>query len=151
MAHTKAKSTTKLGRDSQSKRLGIKIFGGSLVKCGQIIIRQRGTKFFPGENVRRGNDDTLYAIANGIVAFKKIGYRMFNGNSKTKQVVSVKIQSPKPKVQNKDQAAKNTEFNQKQKIEAEMKEAKNRNTKSKIISEEQPPTKSMPTKKEEKK
>ena len=95
MAHTKAKGTTKLGRDSESKRLGVKIFGGSKIKCGQIIVRQRGTRYFPGESVKRGGDDTLYATADGFVQFKKINYKNFNGNSKKKQVVSIVSQGPK--------------------------------------------------------
>jgi len=89
MAHTKAKGTTKLGRDSESKRLGVKIFGGSSVKCGQIIIRQKGTKFLPGSGVKRGRDDTLYAVEDGFVHFKKIKYLNFNSNKKIKQRVSV--------------------------------------------------------------
>jgi len=89
MAHTKAKGTTKLGRDSESKRLGVKIYGGSPIKCGQIIIRQRGTQYTPGEGVRRGGDDTLYAIRDGVVLFKAIRYANFNGNKKVKQRVSV--------------------------------------------------------------
>jgi len=89
MAHTKAKGTTKLGRDSESKRLGVKIYGGSAIKCGQIIIRQRGTAYMAGDGVKTGKDDTLYAIADGIVQFKKVRYPSFNGNKKIKQRVSV--------------------------------------------------------------
>lgn len=89
MAHTKAKGTTKLGRDSESKRLGVKIFGGSQVKCGQIIIRQRGTIYMPGIGVKKGKDDTLFAVKDGIVNFKKIKYTSFSGNKKPKQIVSV--------------------------------------------------------------
>ena len=96
MAHTKAKGTTKLGRDSESKRLGVKIYGGSPIKCGQIIIRQRGTQYTPGEGVRRGGDDTLYAIRDGVVLFKAIRYANFNGNKKVKQRVSVETRSQKP-------------------------------------------------------
>lgn len=100
MAHTKAKGTTKLGRDSESKRLGVKIFGGSAVKCGQIIVRQRGTKYLPGNNVRRGGDDTLYATTDGFILFKKINRNGFNGNSKRKQVVSVVDKGPKAVIPN---------------------------------------------------
>jgi large subunit ribosomal protein L27 len=89
MAHTKAKGTTKLGRDSESQRLGVKIYGGAPIKCGQIIIRQRGTKVMAGKNVKTGKDDTLYAIADGFVEFKKIRYTNFTGNKQMKQVVSV--------------------------------------------------------------
>ena len=62
MSKTVGKSTTKLGHDSQSQRLGVKLFGGQSVKAGMIIIRQRGTKFMPGENVKKGKDDSLYAL-----------------------------------------------------------------------------------------
>lgn len=150
MAHTKAKGTTKLGRDSESKRLGVKIFGGSPVKCGQIIIRQRGTKYLPGENVKRGNDDTLYATCDGTVIFKKMNYRRFNGNSKRKQIVSVKESKKDKDKPNKLNDSKIVQKRQKQ-IEAEMKEAENRSSKSKIISEEKPPTKGIPRRKEKKK
>ena len=109
MAHTKAKGTTKLGRDSESKRLGVKIFGGSLIKCGQIIIRQRGTRYMSGEGVKTGRDDTLYAVRDGIVVFKKIKYTNFTGNKQMKQVVSVasstgklKVKSEKLKVEEKE-------------------------------------------------
>jgi len=152
MAHTKAKGTTKLGRDSASKRLGVKIFGGSQVKCGQIIIRQRGTQYFPGENVRRGGDDTLYATADGIVVFNKINYKNFNGNRKKKQVVYVKNQNPKTKNQIDSRQVKDTTEKIKQeKIKAEMKEAENRAPKGKIIAAEKPPTKGIPRRKEGKK
>ncbi|MGC9049223.1 MAG: 50S ribosomal protein L27, partial [Patescibacteria group bacterium] len=63
MAHKKAGGSTALGRDSESKRLGVKVQDGQLVKPGMIIVRQRGTKFKPGPNVRRGSDDTLFAVA----------------------------------------------------------------------------------------
>lgn len=89
MAHTKAKGTTKLGRDSQSQRLGVKIFGGSPVKCGQIIIRQRGTRYMVGEGAKIGRDDTLYAIRDGVVSFRKTKYTNFTGNKQLKQFVSV--------------------------------------------------------------
>jgi large subunit ribosomal protein L27 len=74
MAHKKAGGSTALGRDSESKRLGVKLSDGQIAKAGNIIIRQRGTKYHPGENVRRGNDDTLFAVADGKVKFstKKI-------------------------------------------------------------------------------
>ncbi len=69
MAHKKAGGSTRNGRDSQSKRLGIKRFGGEFVTAGSIIVRQRGTKFYPGLNVGRGGDDTLFAKAEGYVKF----------------------------------------------------------------------------------
>lgn len=154
MAHTKAKSTTKLGRDSESKRLGVKIFGGSPVKCGQIIIRQRGTKYLPGENVKRGNDDTLYATCDGTVVFKKINYRKFNGNSKRKQVVSVeKNQISNIKDQNDNIKSKNFDQvkQEKMKIKSEIQEVEDHKTKSQVISEEKPIGKGIPTKREKKK
>jgi large subunit ribosomal protein L27 len=69
MAHKKGQGSTRNGRDSNAQRLGVKRFGGQSVLAGSIIIRQRGTKFHPGENVKRGGDDTLFAIADGIVKF----------------------------------------------------------------------------------
>jgi len=96
MAHTKAKGTTKLGRDSESKRLGVKIYGGSPIKCGQIIIRQRGTAYMAGEGVKTGKDDTLYSLRDGIVEFKKVRYVNFTGNTKIKQRVSVVEAKAKP-------------------------------------------------------
>jgi large subunit ribosomal protein L27 len=70
MAHKKGVGSTKNGRDSESKRLGVKKFGSERVKAGNIIIRQRGTKFHPGANVGRGKDDTLFALVDGVVEFK---------------------------------------------------------------------------------
>jgi large subunit ribosomal protein L27 len=69
MAHKKGASSTKNGRDSNSQRLGVKRFGGQVVKAGEIIVRQRGTHFHPGANVGRGGDDTLFALAAGTVDF----------------------------------------------------------------------------------
>ena len=67
MAHKKGQGSSRNGRDSNSQRLGVKAFGGQLVNGGSILVRQRGTKFFPGENVGRGKDDTLFAKVRGIV------------------------------------------------------------------------------------
>ncbi|HPI37104.1 MAG TPA: 50S ribosomal protein L27 [Ignavibacteriaceae bacterium] len=69
MAHKKGQGSTRNGRDSNAQRLGIKRFGGESVLAGSIIVRQRGTKFHPGENVKRGGDDTLFAVADGTVKF----------------------------------------------------------------------------------
>jgi large subunit ribosomal protein L27 len=69
MAHKKGQGSTQNGRDSISKRLGVKKYGGETVRAGHIIVRQRGTKFHPGENVGRGKDDTLFAKADGQVLF----------------------------------------------------------------------------------
>ena len=75
MAHKKAGGSTRNGRDSQSKRLGVKRFGGQVVKAGNIIVRQRGTQFHPGENVGCGTDHTLFAKADGRVEFRIRGPR----------------------------------------------------------------------------
>ncbi|HMS28704.1 MAG: 50S ribosomal protein L27 [Saprospiraceae bacterium] len=71
MAHKKGEGSTSNGRDSNSKRLGVKLFGGQLAKSGNIIVRQRGTQFHAGKNVGIGKDFTLYALADGVVQFKK--------------------------------------------------------------------------------
>jgi len=73
MAHKKAGGSTRNGRDSQSKRLGVKVFGGQQILAGGIIIRQRGTKFHPGRNVGCGRDHTLFATADGVVEFQVKG------------------------------------------------------------------------------
>ena len=73
MAHKKAGGSTRNGRDSHSKRLGVKHFGGERVKAGSILVRQRGTRFHPGSNVGCGNDHTLYAKVDGQVVFKTKG------------------------------------------------------------------------------
>lgn len=71
MAHKKGVGSTDNGRDSHSKRLGVKLFGGQVARAGNIIVRQRGTKFHPGDNVGLGKDFTIYALADGTVTFKK--------------------------------------------------------------------------------
>ncbi len=71
MAHKKAGGSTRNGRDSAGRRLGVKKFGGEVVVAGNIIIRQRGTKYHPGENVSIGKDHTIFAIKEGVVSFKK--------------------------------------------------------------------------------
>ncbi|MBX2864543.1 MAG: 50S ribosomal protein L27 [Leptolyngbyaceae cyanobacterium MAG.088] len=73
MAHKKGTGSTRNGRDSNSKRLGVKKYGGQSVIAGNIIIRQRGTKVHPGENVGRGGDDTLFALIDGVVTFERKG------------------------------------------------------------------------------
>ena len=79
MAHKKGASSSRNGRDSAAQRLGVKRFGGQLVNAGTIIIRQRGTKFHPGELVGRGGDDTLFALATGTVEFgTRRGRRVVN-------------------------------------------------------------------------
>jgi large subunit ribosomal protein L27 len=86
MSKTKGGGSTRNGRDSQAKRLGVKVFDGGIVTAGSIIVRQRGTKFHPGINVGRGGDDTLFALAPGSVKF---------GNRKGRKLVDVlPVQAP---------------------------------------------------------
>lgn len=89
MAHRKAGGTTDLGRDSISKRLGVKIYGAQKAQKGNIILRQRGTKFHPGRNVLRSGDDTLMALVDGVVEFKTKKVRSFTGKLVTRTYVSV--------------------------------------------------------------
>jgi len=71
MAHKKGQGSTRNGRDSHSKRLGVKVGSGELVTAGSILVRQRGTKWHPAKNVGRGTDDTLFALCDGVVSFRK--------------------------------------------------------------------------------
>ena len=71
MAHKKSVGSSKNGRESQSKRLGLKLFGGQVAKAGNILVRQRGTVHYPGENVGMGKDHTLFALIDGVVSFRK--------------------------------------------------------------------------------
>jgi large subunit ribosomal protein L27 len=89
MAHKKAGGSTQLGRDSVSKRLGVKIFGGQKVSVGNIIVRQRGSKFRAGKNVRMGGDSSLYSTANGVVKFSTKKIRRFNGSLEKTRLVNV--------------------------------------------------------------
>jgi large subunit ribosomal protein L27 len=89
MAHRKAGGSTQLGRDSRAQRLGVKIFGNQKVKTGNIIVRQRGTKFHAGKNVKRCNDDTLMALVDGTVKFVNKKVRSFTGKLAYRQFVSV--------------------------------------------------------------
>lgn len=75
MAHKKGVGSSRNGRDSNPNRLGVKRYGGEQVRAGGIIVRQRGTRFHPGHNVRRGGDDTLFAVADGVVKFERIRRR----------------------------------------------------------------------------
>jgi large subunit ribosomal protein L27 len=90
MAHTKAVGSTKLGRDSISKRLGVKCQNGEAVTPGMVIIRQRGTKYIPGKNVVRADDDTLFAKVAGVVEYASKMKTKFDGNRRRATVVSVK-------------------------------------------------------------
>ncbi len=83
MSKTKGGGSTRNGRDSKSKRLGVKVYDGTTVPAGAIILRQRGTKFHPGENVGRGGDDTLFATAEGVVSF---------GTRRGRRLVSVRVE-----------------------------------------------------------
>lgn len=89
MAHTKAGGSTRLGRESQSKRLGVKIFDGQSVNAGNILVRQRGSKWLPGKNVKRGNDDTLYAATAGVVKFITKKIKRFDSSRRIVKVITV--------------------------------------------------------------
>ena len=73
MAHKKGVGSSRNGRDSHGQRLGVKRFGGQRVTAGSILVRQRGTRIFPGQNVQRGGDDTLFALIDGVVTFERTG------------------------------------------------------------------------------
>jgi large subunit ribosomal protein L27 len=81
MAHKKGGGSSRNGRDSNAQRLGVKRYSGEKVLAGTIIVRQRGTKFHPGDNVGKGGDDTLFALTTGVVKFQRVG--------KTRQAVSI--------------------------------------------------------------
>jgi len=89
MSKTKATGATKLGRDSRPKYLGVKLFAGQIAKPGMVIIRQRGTKFLAGKNVKKGADDTLYALKKGIIKFTTKRKKNFNGSQRIVKVVNV--------------------------------------------------------------
>jgi large subunit ribosomal protein L27 len=89
MATKKAGGSTQLGRDSISKRLGVKLYAGSLAKIGAIIIRQRGTKVHPGANTMRAGDDTIFATAQGKIRFQTRKTRRFDGSLKARTYVHV--------------------------------------------------------------
>ena len=89
MATSKATGSTRLGRDSQPKYLGIKLFAGEAVRPGMVIVRQRGTKLLPGKNVKRGADDTLYAMKEGVVHFSVKNKRNFDNSQRSAKIVNV--------------------------------------------------------------
>lgn len=89
MAHTKAGGTSKLGRDSESKRLGVKLSAGQSAIIGNIIIRQRGSKFLAGRGVKMGRDDTIFAIQNGIVSFTTRKKKKYDGHRRIVKTVHV--------------------------------------------------------------
>lgn len=89
MAHKKAGGSTRLGRDSRSQRLGLKLYGGEIARAGSIIVRQRGTKYRPGKNTKLGKDDTVFAVKAGVVNFNKKKIKKFNGKLEYAQIVNV--------------------------------------------------------------
>ena len=89
MAHKKAGGSTALGRDSVSKRLGVKIFGAQTVKKGQVIVRQKGSKYTAGKNVKMGGDSTLYSLMDGVVKFQHKMSPRFHGNLRKTKIVNV--------------------------------------------------------------
>ncbi|HEY4520278.1 MAG TPA: 50S ribosomal protein L27 [Candidatus Paceibacterota bacterium] len=89
MAHTKAIGTTRLGRDSQPKYLGVKLYDGQVARPGSIIIRQRGSKFIAGKGVRLGKDYTIYAVVEGKVKFTTKKKKLYNGHKRVVKIVNV--------------------------------------------------------------
>ncbi|MFH0892670.1 MAG: 50S ribosomal protein L27 [Candidatus Falkowbacteria bacterium] len=89
MAHKLSGGSSALGRDSRGQRLGVKLSDGQYAKAGAIIIRQRGTRYHPGENVKIGKDDTLFAQVAGLVKFTTRKLKKFNNQLKTSKIVSV--------------------------------------------------------------
>ncbi len=89
MAHTKAAGSTRLGRESHSKRLGVKLFDGEKAQIGSVLIRQRGSKWLSGENVKKGSDDTLYALKAGAVKFFTKKVKRFDGSRRIVKAVKV--------------------------------------------------------------
>lgn len=89
MAHTKAKGSTRNNRDSQSKRLGVKVYGGEVIKVGGIIVRQRGSKFYAGTGVMRSGDDSIYAVTDGVIKFTRKFMVSHSGKKVEKTFVNV--------------------------------------------------------------
>ncbi|HPD19796.1 MAG TPA: 50S ribosomal protein L27 [Candidatus Pacearchaeota archaeon] len=89
MSKTKAAGTSRLGRDSRPKYLGVKLFAGQKAKKGSIIVRQRGSRIIPGKNVKMGKDNTIYALKEGIVSFSTKRKKLFDGSQRIVKVVSV--------------------------------------------------------------
>ena len=89
MSHKKAGGSTGLGRDSNAQLLGIKMHDGDIIRSGMIIVRQRGTRFHPGKNVKKGKDDTLFALTHGKLKFTQRKRRRFDGSLKMAKFVSV--------------------------------------------------------------
>lgn len=91
MSTSKSTGSSRLGRDSAAQRLGIKAYAGEIIKTGMIIVRQRGTRYLPGKNVKRGSDDTIYAATDGVVRFSTKLKNLFNGKQRRAKVVHVDI------------------------------------------------------------
>ena len=89
MAHKKAGGSTSYGRDSQGQRLGVKLYEGEVAKIGNIIVRQKGTKIRPGVNVRMGKDNTLYAVAAGMVKFSNKNVKRYTGKFKKVKLANI--------------------------------------------------------------
>ncbi|VAW24075.1 LSU ribosomal protein L27p [hydrothermal vent metagenome] len=145
MAHKKGVGSSKNGRESESKRLGVKIYGGQFAKAGNIIVRQRGTKHYPGENVGMGKDHTLFALINGTVTFKK--------KKKNRSFVSIEpfdivVKSVQPKAE-----VENVTVNEPVVAEVEAAEVpkakKGTEAKAKVATKEQPKAEATPKPKAE--
>ncbi len=91
MSTSKSSGSSRLGRDSAAQRLGIKMYAGEVIKTGMIIVRQRGTRYIPGKNVKKGSDDTLYAGKDGVVRFATKLKKLFNGTQRKVRVVNVDV------------------------------------------------------------
>ena len=89
MAGKGGKGTTRNGRDSRAKRLGVKLYAGQMAQAGSILVRQHGTRYLPGINVRRAVDDTLYAVKTGQIKFRTINKRLFTGLRRTATEIRV--------------------------------------------------------------
>ena len=89
MSTSKSSGSSRLGRDSAAQRLGIKLYAGEVAKTGMIIVRQRGTRYLPGKNVKIGSDDTLYAGTPGVVRFSTRLKKLFNGTQRIVKVVNI--------------------------------------------------------------
>jgi len=89
MAHTKAKGAAKGNRDSAAQRLGVKLFDGQVVHTGNVIIRQRGSKFWPGEGVKMGSDDTIFAMKEGTIKFTSRKKKNYDGSRREVKIVNV--------------------------------------------------------------
>ena len=95
MSTSKQGGSSRLGRDSAAQRLGIKINAGEKAKIGMIIVRQRGTRYLLGKNVKQGSDDTIYAMKDGVVKFATKSKNLFNGTKRIAKVVSVEVAKTK--------------------------------------------------------